>query len=846
MDYEASVNEIRNRFELPMAKSRYARDLEFSINHLKLQLAVDLKEKKLEGCAEYDIEFTHDRIPEAIVLDAREMEISEVKCRGKNASFEHIGGRLHIFTAGDEGRKIEVSITYSCKPEAGFYFISPDRNNPQRPLQAWSQGEDEYSAYWFPCFDYPNMKYTTEMAITVDAGMSAISNGRLLKIVEDRKGGRRTFVWSEGVPHSTYLNSVVVGSFSVIEDRWKNIPVTYYVQPGREEEGKRSFGKTPKMIEFFSKITGVDYPYEKYAQVAVSEFIWGGMENISATTQTDETLHDARAEVDFPSHGLVAHELAHQWWGDLLTAKDWSNIWLNEGFATYFDALFREHDMGADEMHVFLDQSADLYFKEDSENYRRPIVQRSYFVPAELFDRTTYQKGALVLHMLRTELGDESFFRSLSLYCRKNMFRNVETSDLANAIEEATGRNLQWFFDQWVYRAGFPEFEIELKHERSEKKVRLFIRQVQKCDELTPLFRVDMPVSIVYKGGRREYRRLAVREREEIFEFDGKERPLFISIDPDNDILKKTKLIRPVEDALHQLKLGRTYEKILAARELSVKSEGRICEALAAELRKDNFWAVQAACARALGKINRKDSLEALLSSVNIRDSRARKEVVRAIGMFREPSSAEVLKRLFDDDSYAVASEAVTAFAKLDIAERGSVIRRAMDIPSHLDVVRQAAINSFLEFGSEEDIEFLKKFTAGSYGWRVRSSAIKTIAELGKKDRKVREFVYRQLRDGELRYRQAAIEAAEILGNREGIAELDALAERERDGRLRRRAYDAIKSIRESAGRETEGRLRGEIDSIRSDVRELRTAVDSLLKRVTEGGPGRKARGRKK
>ncbi len=836
MDYEASVHEIKSRFELPFAKSQYARDLEFSINHLKLHLDVDLKEKKLEGRAEYDIEFTHNTVPEAIVLDAREMEILNVRVQGRNASFEHIGGRLHIFTSGEGRRKVEISIMYSCSPEAGLYFISPDNNNPKKPLQAWSQGEDEYSAYWFPCFDYPNMKYTTEMAITVDWDALAISNGRLLKVSEDKKRRKRTFHWSEGAPHSTYLNSIVAGTFSVIEDKWKNIPVTYYVQPGREEEGRLSFRKTPKMIEFFSRIIGVDYPYEKYSQVAVSGFIWGGMENISCTTQTDETLHDARSEVDFPSHGLVAHELAHQWWGDLLTAKDWSNIWLNEGFATFFDALFREHDIGADEMRAFLDQSAEIYFREDSENYRRPIVQRSYFVPAELFDRTTYQKGALVLHMLRKELGDESFFRSLSLYCKNNMFRNVETSDLIKAIEEATGRNLQWFFDQWVYRAGFPEFEIELKYEISEKKVRVIVRQVQKCDEQTPLFRIDLPFSIVYKEGRREDGKLEVRDREEIFEFETDERPLFVSIDPDNDILKKLKLSRPVEDALYQLKLGRTYEKILAARELSRKSEKRICEALAAELKGDNFWAAGEACAQALGKINRKESFDALLSSANAKDSRVRKAVVGAIGMFRERASAETLKRMFNDDSYAVASEAVTAFAKIDVAERDDVIRKAIEIPSHLDVIRQAAINSFTEFGDKDDIEFLKQFTLGSHGWRVRSAAIRTVAELGKQDRRVREFIYRQLKDGELRYRQAAIEAAELAGSRDAIPELEALIERERDGRLRRRAYDAITRIKSGAGKDTERKLRDEMDRVRSDVRELRASVDSLLKKFTDAG----------
>ncbi len=825
---EFAANEVRSRFELPGAMPRYPRDLNFRIINMKLQISVHVAERRIAGQIEYNLEKIELVPLDEIELDARELDIEEVTCQGRQARFEHTGGKLHIYPGRTTGRKIDIGIKYGGKPETGIHFITPDDDHPSRVLQAWTQGEDEYSSYWFPCFDYPNMKYTTEIWVSVPPGLIAVSNGRLVRTVEDRKNGMKTFVWNESVPHSGYLNSIAIGDFSLIEDKWKSVPVHYYVQKGREEEAVRSFGKTPKMIEYFSKITGVDYPYEKYAQVAVTEFIWGGMENISATTQTDETLHDERAEVDFPSHGLVAHELAHQWLGDLLTTKDWTNIWLNEGFATYFDGLFREYDEGAEEFEIFLYQAAETYFKEDMENYRRPIVQRTFLVPTEMFDRTTYQKGALVLHMLRKELGDELFFSSIRRYCQSNMYRNVETADFIRSIEEATGRNMQWFFDEWVFSAGYPELRADCEYDSKTKQVTLNFKQVQKTDELTPLFNFSVTVSIRSKDGKRKNTRVRIKEKDERFIFDVEERPSFVSIDPHNEILKKLKYIRPQEDVLNQLRAGEASEKMQAALELSAASTKKTVEALQTELKKENFWGVHYACAYSLGRLNRKDSLEALHMSLNVRDSRARKHVVAAIGNYRESSSAEILEKCLGDTSYAVASEAVTALSKLYDYDARPVLKRALGMPSHLDVIKQAALAAYAECGNETDIEALKPYTHRRNSWRVRGAALRSIALLGRNDSRIRKFVYLQLKDGDLRYREAAIGAVGLAGSVEGAAELEQLIACERDGRLKRKAYDTVDSLRKKKPAYAQELLKQEVQRLREEVRELRYLAESL------------------
>ncbi len=307
-------------------------------------------------------------------FDAAEMEISAVRVGGEAHSFDHSDEKLRIpleraLHAGDE---VEVAIDYSARPRRGLYFIGPDAGYPDKPLEAWTQGEDEDSRYWFPCYDYPNDRVTSEVVATVPETFTAVSNGELLSNNVNRAEHTRTFHWRHDVPHSSYLMSLAAGEFVEIRDFAGNTPVTYYCRAGREDDARRAFGNTPRMIQFFEKAIGVPYPYAKYAQVAVADFIFGGMENTSATTQTADTLHDARAHLDFSSDPLVAHELAHQWWGDLLTCRDWSHAWLNEGFATYFEALWCEEDKGADEFAWNLRQDRMAIIDEDSRSYRRP------------------------------------------------------------------------------------------------------------------------------------------------------------------------------------------------------------------------------------------------------------------------------------------------------------------------------------------------------------------------------------------------------------------------------------------------------------------------------------------
>ncbi len=328
MEQECAASSISSKykpFALPSSTVHYARDRNVDIQHVRLELNVDPEKRLLEGTVRIDLTPIVDNVTR-LQLDAIELDVKDVKLNGKQVNFESTGRNIVIDLdkALKTSEQATISVRYSGQPRRGLYFIGPDKSYPDRPYQAWTQGEDEDTRYWFPCYDFPYDKATSELIVTVPQKYLAISNGSLVETDEDKARGTKTYHWKQDVPHSSYLTSLVVGEYSVIKEKVDDVELQYCVPKGREEDAKRSFEKTPKMVRFFGDY-GVKYPYPKYAQVVVSDFIFGGMENITATTLTWNTLHDKRAHLDFTSDDLVAHELAHQWWGDLLTCRDWSH-----------------------------------------------------------------------------------------------------------------------------------------------------------------------------------------------------------------------------------------------------------------------------------------------------------------------------------------------------------------------------------------------------------------------------------------------------------------------------------------------------------------------------------------
>ncbi|HEY6400083.1 MAG TPA: M1 family metallopeptidase, partial [Blastocatellia bacterium] len=393
--YDATVNIER---EAITANEHHTPDRKVSIKHLTLDLRFEYERRHVEGVAAYTLSPINDGLTH-FDLDIAEMAIKSVTLaskeggdRSRRLEFETRSEKLEIELDRPYGRgeQLTVEIEYSCSPRKGLFFVEPDEAYPNKPRQVWSQGENEDAHWWFPCHDVTNQKMTIEMIATVKSNFFALSNGELLSVSEN--DGERTYHWRLSQPAPAYLVTIVIGEYEALDDASGELPITYYVYKDCFREGRRLFDGTPRMIEFFNEKFGYVYPYPKYAQILVDDFLFGAMENTSASTFTDRCLLDDHAAIDLSYDDIVAHELAHQWWGDLVTCKDWSHIWLNESFATYSEYLWREHTRGRDESRFAIFQDFLTYLREDRTSHRRPIVFNRYRFSEDMMDRHAYEK----------------------------------------------------------------------------------------------------------------------------------------------------------------------------------------------------------------------------------------------------------------------------------------------------------------------------------------------------------------------------------------------------------------------------------------------------------------------
>jgi aminopeptidase N len=480
----------------------------------------------------------------SLVLDASDMNVETVSLAAStdvSLQWTQPPDKLAITMdrAYQPSDSVTLRIHYRATPHRGLYFVpaSPAAAGQRyKPAQIWTQGEPEDNHHWFPCYDFPDEKATSEQYITTRSNQIAISNGSLLENTAN-PDGTHTFHWKMNRPHASYLISMVVGDYVKISDSYKGIPVEYYTYRGSETETRRAFLKTPQMMKWFSQTLNYEYPYDKYSQTLVSYFFFGGMENITATTQSDSDILSGGESPDSVDN-LVSHELAHQWFGDLVTCKDWSHAWLNEGLATFMEASFKEHEGGRASYLKELQSDVRLYLAEDELSYRRPLVFNRYRTPIDLFDSTLYKKGAFVMHMLRETVGDELFWKSLNRYLTENQYKDVETRDLERAFEQTTAQQLDWFFDQWVYKAGYPELHVTHTYDPASKQLTLNVEQTQTPEINTPaVFRLPLDVEIsTHAGAKTE--KVEMTQRKQQFTFAVNEKPAGIAIDKDLKILK--------------------------------------------------------------------------------------------------------------------------------------------------------------------------------------------------------------------------------------------------------------------------------------------------------------------
>lgn len=820
---------VHSTFAFPSATEHYARDTLVQAEHVKLEVKPDFKNKKLYGKVSTQFRAKVSGVS-AVDFDAVELHIKSVKFGRTNLRFSQTYGKLSVSLGREmkEGEKFTINIEYSCTPRRGIFFNYPDKEYPNRPIQAWTQGESDESRFWFPSIDDPNVKVTSEVIATVPKKFVAVSNGKLVS-QKINKNGTKTSHWSHEIPHSVYLISLVAGEFSELKDSYDGIPIIYYVPKGREEDAKRTFVNTPDMMKFFSKSLGLKYPYPKYSQVTVADFIFGGMENTNATTLTDSCLLDKRAMIDYNSDELLAHELAHQWFGDLITCRDWANAWLNEGFATYFEALYHEHHLGSDEFAYKMLLEAEEYFGEDRERYRRPIVTNVYEDSVELFDRHLYNKAALILHMLRFVLGDNQFWRAIRHYVQKHKMQNVTTEDFRRAIEEATGRNLEPFFDQWFKKSGYPEFKVSYEWNESSKTAKVTVNQNQSTNGETPVFM--LPIEIAITARKRRVHRIDLKEKQQTFLFPMNEAPSAVEFDPSNWILKTLEFARPKEMLLKILKESPApIERIRVVQELAKLGTQDVVDELKSAFLMEKFWAVQSRIAQALGQIRSKVALKALLQCLSVKHPKARRGVVKALGEFRDDEAAYALiKVLKHDESYFVEMETATSLGKTRSQKAFDALKKVLEKESFNETIRVGAFQGFDALRDERAIPIAMEW--GKYGkpQKAREAAVGILGRLARGKPDVLDFLHNLLYDYWWRVKIYAIASIEEFRDTRSLSELQKLVDRELEGRVKRRAKEAMKKIREDRDRTQEFKaLRDDLDKLKEDNRKLRDRLDLL------------------
>lgn len=672
-----------------------SRSLDFI--HYRVSLAVDPEAKTFRG----ENRITLTPLADGVVqceLDAEHITIVDVLDEsGQVLAHEQRDTSVvvtfpHAVSFGDT---IALTVVYQGEGSRdGFFFDDASDHHPQ--MVSTDSWPDE-AHHWIPLYDYPNDKVTHELIVTAPRGNRILSNGRLVGVVEDERAGTTTWHWSQDQPHATYLMMLAIGPFAVLQDSLGSLPVSYWVYPKDTADARWIFAKTPRMIAYYAHLFDYPYPWAKYDQVTTPH-VGGGAEATSATILGDGVIHDRRAEPDFSWESVIAHEIAHQWWGDLITLREWSHTWLNESFGTYADYLWTRHESGDDEGAWALLGKKNAYLREAQTRYLRPIVFDRYERPHDNFDAHTYPKGACILHQLRFLLGDDAFFRVLATFLDRHAFEAVDTHDFMKTVNDITGRNMDWFFEQYVFRPGHPVFEVSSSWDASTGRIELRVAQVQDREHGVPVYRTPVRIGIVTASGKR-VETVWLEHGRDVFVFESPEEPLLVRFDEGNWLLKEWTYEKSVEELLFQARRDDVIGREWAVRELGrSEADARVVDALAEIAREDPFWAVRLAAVETLAEAEGRSAIQPLTAAAEDANSRVRQAAIRLLGEIRDQALVSLFRSRFDaDDSYQVQAEALRAIGRSGDRSQLEFLRRAAEVPSYRDVLRQAALRAIEE-----------------------------------------------------------------------------------------------------------------------------------------------------
>jgi len=667
--------------------------------HTKLDVKFDFSKSYLYGKAWITLK-PHFYPTDSLTLDAKGMDIKKVALVKGNVSndlkYNYDGWflRIHLDKTYKGGEEYKVYVDYTSKPDEvkvkgsaaindakGLYFINPLGKEKDKPTEVWTQGETEGSSVWFPTIDRPNQKSTEEIYMSVPDKFVTLSNGKLIS-QKKNTDGTRTDYWKMDLPHAPYLFFMGVGDLAIVKDTYKGKEVSYYVDKPYASVARKIFGNTPEMMGFYSKILGIEYPWVKYSQMVGRDYVSGAMENTTATLHQESAQKDARELTEENAwESTIAHELFHQWFGDLVTTESWSNLTLNESFANYSEVLWNEYKYGKD--------AGDEQNYKDMEDYLRSnsgskdLVRFYYNDKEDMFDAVSYNKGGRILNMLRNYVGDSAFFKALNLYLTTNKFKSAEATQLRLAFEDVTGRDLNWYWNQWYYSSGNPSLDINYNYDSVAHKAQVIVKQVQEGDKVFKL-----PVAVdVYKGADKKRYNVWVQNKTDTFYFDAATKPDLVNFDGDKILLTEKKENKTLDEYIHQYKYAGSYV------------DRREAIGFAGEHQEDPK-------AVALLKLSLKDKYEGLrrltLNAIDMRNSNVAKEMestlvdlakndpkklvkaaaIENLRFYQKAEYAPVFKAALNDSSYTVAGNALAALEDVDNTAALAEAKRLSALPA--------------------------------------------------------------------------------------------------------------------------------------------------------------------
>jgi|TARA_B110000483_G_scaffold140364_1_gene167611 aminopeptidase N len=685
--------------------------------HTKLKVDFNFEEKQLNGEAWITAK-PHFYASNTFVLDAKAMLIREVSVNGKTVDFDYDGAEIKIKLPKKYTKEetFTVYLKYIARPEKviekgsaaitgakGLYFINADGSDKNKPTQIWTQGETEGSSCWFPTIDAPNQKTTQEIYITVPKKYVTLSNGALIS--QTNQDTTRTDYWRMDQKHAPYLFFMGVGAFEIIADTYKDITVNYYVEKEYAEYAKDIFGNTPEMLQFFSEKLGVEYPWNKYSQIVVRDYVSGAMENTTAVVHGEQALQMPGQLIDENKHeNTIAHELFHHWFGDLVTSESWSNLTLNESFANYSEYLWQAYKYGeeAAEMHWY--ENTKLYI--EGQEAAKNLVRFNYVDKEDMFDLVSYNKGGAILHMLRNYVGDAAFFASLKTYLNKYQFKAAEAHQLRLVFEEVTGKDLNWFFNQWYFGANHPKLSISYDYNILRKTVTINIRQLQAEEFQFPLC-LD-----IFEAGKRRRETVFIKNNDASFTFDFKEQPRLIQVNADGVLLCEINENKVLSDYIFQLKNAKNYthrrEALVA---VAKKQDDKVAFTAVVDALEDSSYKIRILALEKMDLINKFSKKNAIQKIIKIAND-DRKTLVQAaaietLGKLIDPELKQIFNKGLSSPSYAVLGKSLIALYYVD---KVAAIKKSKTLPDDVRKILATPLTKiFIESNDQTELPFIAK-----------------------------------------------------------------------------------------------------------------------------------------